>query len=354
MRCIATLSALLFLVSLTPAWGQTCDAPCQNGGTCRFTNGTDASCDCTPFHEGIHCEFPWSDNKSFMQFVVAYQVTVALTFALVAAWCGWELYKAFFNDNGWEKISVITYSISIFGLGALLYSIIYAIDPHGLRNIISPSAFFILSTICIAMWISAAYGIALFWVQLNASRGKNQITFLHGLKPLLAFMIVMSWALLIASSIWVSLIPGPSSYIFYATICVFVVTIYMVLTIVFGVKLTRQMKDSKLSNMRSFMMRIIKHMIAISILCCLILVFSVTLTATVGQNRGTKYAFIAFWWVICALEAGLCLSALFLFRRRQSKASLESQHTSLPSSREENTPIKINLSTSMSQRSEPN
>lgn len=276
-----------------------------------------ARCDCHPFYTGALCQYFWGDDINYMKVVTAYQVINVLAFACLTAWCVWELYQALCTSTGWEKLSVVTYSIALYGGGSFIHMVIYAIDAHGFRSNMSPLAFFIVSTVPLAMWTSAGYGIALFWVQLNKQRGKSQIEFLPGLKPLLVIMCVLCWILYISAAFWAGYEPALPAYIYYGLVAIVTILIFVAVTVIFGVKLAHQMRGTRVTTMKSFMWRMIHHMIWISILMVIIIITTAALIVTGGLGR---YGFIIFYFFITTEEFLMVLSGILLFRRKKPKS----------------------------------
>ncbi|PRP89008.1 hypothetical protein PROFUN_02286 [Planoprotostelium fungivorum] len=286
------------------------------GPLTNSTNGTAYTsfyCDCSYYYDGESCETPWKADSRFMIFVNFYTFyTVFLNFVVIC-WVIYEIWKG--GKKLWEHYSIVNYSMTLIALGALIRIVTWCIDVHTIREIMPAAAYQITFAIPQISWFSAGFGLAVYWMELvNTTRTKIGV-FPKRYRILLRFLIAFCWIVLVPTSVCLAVFPASiGAVIAYNLGAVLLFVIFMGITILFGVKLVKQVEDTpRFASLKYFLRRIVRHMISIVIIFILIII-SFVLFAIFGKDR---WYYLSIHMTLRTEEFALCMSALFIFSRKR-------------------------------------
>ncbi|PRP84997.1 hypothetical protein PROFUN_07285 [Planoprotostelium fungivorum] len=327
----------IFLCLLSLALSQ-CDVECFNEGKCvsnQVTNETDGSqttvysCQCTYLYDGPTCQTPWRDEHSFLIYLDVYAAfTVALNFGVVC-WVLYEIWKG--GRKLISQFSVVNYSLYLVALGAL-----------GVMPIPAYEFLFAVPEMC---WFSAGFGIAVYWMELvTTSRAKMGVFVKSDIRYTAFFrsLVVLVYVLLVPTAIALA-IHENSIYAVaaYNACCLILFLIFICITILFGVKLVKQIEDTpKMGVLKMFLKKIIKHMIMIVVIFVLLII---TLGVFMLKSEN-KWWYVSLHMIVRVEEFGLCLSVLYIFSRKRPKAPKTSGNSNSRDQKRRST-VDMSLST---------
>eukprot|EP01117_Protostelium_nocturnum_P007270 TRINITY_DN259_c0_g1_i1.p1 TRINITY_DN259_c0_g1~~TRINITY_DN259_c0_g1_i1.p1 ORF type:complete len:374 (+),score=78.86 TRINITY_DN259_c0_g1_i1:161-1282(+) len=330
---LISLASVAILLSIFSHSTAECVPACVEGqGICTEVPGATNStffCSCTTLWEGPTCNIHWNEDTRWMKVVTAYQIFTVVVFAAIMFWCLFECFVHFVlsKGQGWKKWSIVSYSVILTGCGAFIRVLSFSIDPHSIRGILPLPAYQILYSLPIIAWISAGFGICIFWMELNISL--HRVEFVKSLRPFLITILIACWVFLIPTSVWISVKNDFASLLVYNLGIIIFLGIFLAITTIFGVKLVKQLKHSKFGSSKVFLKRIMIYMVGISIILVLV---AITQVLFVFFANYSKYPYVIFHWILRTEELGGVTMFLILFTRRiPKKSSASNSHQSSPS-----------------------
>ncbi|PRP88028.1 hypothetical protein PROFUN_04456 [Planoprotostelium fungivorum] len=317
-RQTRTMRSILLLTISIALVVADCFPQCENEGKCVFEPDSRNSsqmiyqCKCSYYFDGPSCTVPWRDDSKWMIYVNVYVALTTISFSLVLGWALYEIYKG--GKKFWTEFSVVSYSIIMVTIGASIRVILWAIDPHTIRGITSLYVYTPLYSIPIICWFSAAFTMAVYWMET----AHVAETLAERQRWPSYCLVALVYLLLIPTTIGQSIYPNVyATLIAYDACCIILFSVFIGLTIYFGVKMVNMFKDKpKLDQITHMMVGMTINFI-LTLLTVLVFNFA----------SATPYPYISIHVALRAEEISICLCLLYAFSRKKKSEGEEDSQT---------------------------
>ncbi|PRP83960.1 hypothetical protein PROFUN_08644 [Planoprotostelium fungivorum] len=221
-------------------------------------------CGCPILWEGERCHIPWKTDPIWMVCVTFYQVINTILFGSLFFWSLFEIVKIFFHSDFQKARSIAMYGLTLASFGSLLRCIAFGVDPHSIRGITSVTWFKFLTSTSIFLWISAGFGVCLYWMEVCRYLDTHRETpFASKLVPVLYTLMLSVWLTLFLNSFFQATASNVTAdAILYITVMSWFFT-FLTISVVYGLTLRSRLKPLRTIEAATMRSRIAVYLLMI-------------------------------------------------------------------------------------------
>jgi len=244
-----------------------CPDGCGSHGVCQASSNGNSSCVCRALWSGVSCSVEWTTDKAWYSYFIFF-ITMELFYQIVlVSFAVYELYWTFHLSSiaGTSRWNVVTYILFIIIFAGLIRITEFSVDPFAYRGIIPPNVENVMFNVPDILWIIGGYMLYLYWFELQAMSGIQELQFVRSFRPLLFVLIIVVILVVLPLGLWSFIaLTALSNYLFYG---VFIITILsmIVLSSISGYKLWKVIhkiyRSTRVNRFKTFLSKISRYII---------------------------------------------------------------------------------------------